>query len=406
MEALDLFCGAGGASTGLAHCGMNVVGIDNHCDALLSHQAAGHDSIMADLTKTAPVCDHVFDFVWASPPCTAFSTAGKGKGRKLGEVLQQMILAEKWTPWSNVDPSVWLILPTMENILRLRPATVVMENVTPTRPVMEKCAEVLGRYGYSTAVENLYGECYGLAQTRRRCFLIASLNVEAKMPVPTHKKYNARNKETLSTGEGKPWVSMAEALGWGTPKRPYYTLAMGSSDSFDTTGGGSWARKGLKDLSEDDSWIPKALDRRATDRNGAVPVVPIDRPSPTMTATSLGQSVMRWVFERPSTTVNGDYRLSSPGRHDPEDSGSQYGKDSVRLELDEAARLQGFPDNYPFQGTRTSTFKQIGNAVPPPLAMVLVYTALGKDWEGPVSEYLEELYSRPTKRINDDKGVG
>ena len=37
----------------------------------------------------------------------------------------------------------------------------------------------------------------------------------------------------------------------------------------------------------------------------------------------------------------------------------------------EAARLQSFPDDYIFYGTKTSIAKQIGNAVPPKLSYFL-----------------------------------
>lgn len=49
--------------------------------------------------------------------------------------------------------------------------------------------------------------------------------------------------------------------------------------------------------------------------------------------------------------------------------------DAVRIAVEEAAVLQGFRVDYPWQGSRSRCILQIGNAVCPPLARLVVEVA-------------------------------
>jgi DNA (cytosine-5)-methyltransferase 1 len=88
-----------------------------------------------------------------------------------------------------------------------------------------------------------------------------------------------------------------------------------------------------------------------------------------------------WTRKRPATTVLADPRISALGARD-RDPGWRPGnkwpsqfKNAVRVSIAEAAALQGFRGDYPWQGSRTRCFLQIGNAVCPPVARLVVVAA-------------------------------
>lgn len=87
-----------------------------------------------------------------------------------------------------------------------------------------------------------------------------------------------------------------------------------------------------------------------------------------------------WTKRRPATTVLADPRISSPRAFRDRKGGSAKERpsqfeDAVRVNVEEAAVLQGFRADYPWQGSRTRCFLQIGNAVCPPVARLVVMAA-------------------------------
>jgi DNA (cytosine-5)-methyltransferase 1 len=66
-------------------------------------------------------------------------------------------------------------------------------------------------------------------------------------------------------------------------------------------------------------------------------------------------------WDRPSVTIRTEFYKPEKGRY-------LHPSENRPITHREAARLQGFPDNYVFEGNRISVGVQIGNAVPPPVA--------------------------------------
>lgn len=96
-----------------------------------------------------------------------------------------------------------------------------------------------------------------------------------------------------------------------------------------------------------------------------------------------GGGTMPEMLDRPSAAVMTTDAKGTRGKHMLDDDGQiksnpDRASDSMwlatgrrRLTVEECAILQGFPNDYPFQGNSTSKYRQVGNAVAPPVAEAL-----------------------------------
>lgn len=317
MTVVDLFAGSGGWDLGARAIGLDPWGIECWAPAIATRRAAVLRTVEGDLAdptilRSWYLGDIPPDGLIASPPCPDWSTAGS-RAKRDGK-----------TGWLVDVPMAWA--------RALTPRWIALEQVPPALEVWEVNADELRAAGYSVWTGILNAANYGVPQTRERAFLLASLDRPALPPEPTH----ARAPEPSLFGpQLKRWVSMADALGIGGGDRPAQTLTAKS--------GGQWH-----------------LNPGKTETQPNRRVRPVDEPAPTI---AFGHDAANWRWDLPATTVTGDPRLSERCSH--RDGGQSTGP---RLTIEQAAILQTFPPDYPWQGSKGDQFKQVGNAVPPLLA--------------------------------------
>jgi DNA (cytosine-5)-methyltransferase 1 len=334
MRFIDAFSGPGGICLGLMRAGFSPAlafdldwpSVRTHTKNIRGHgrcmQADARDVSLRRVRHETGLNVGELDLFAGGPPCQGFSK------QKHGSHLVK-------------DGRNLLVLEYARLVNELKPKFFLLENVavfgqSRGRPYLKMLSETLGDYEF---FPNFYNSAdYGLAQTRKRFIVVGrrkDIRVKFRIPAPTAKKW--RTVGEALDGLPEPPEDFTDHPDWFNHCRPRTSAINIKRFSFVPQGGG-W-----QDIPER---LRLPCHRKISPGDGGG-----------WWSDVYGR--LEWDGQCPTLTCG--FASFTRGR---------YGHPIQNRSLTprEAARLQGFPDEFVFTGTRQEICAQIGNAVPPPLA--------------------------------------
>lgn len=336
---VDLFSGCGGLSHGFEQAGFEcIIGVDHDAPALQTF-AKNHpnatpmkfdlsDSSSIDLIASE-VGNREVKVIVAGPPCQGFSLTGsRNENDKRNKLFYSVFrLAEQ-----------------------IKPKYIVIENVQGIANLYQGRARFailneFKRLGYSSSEKLMFAPDYGVPQIRKRMFFVGRYGETAfSFPHPTH--------------EPKDYITCEEAIG----DLPSLEKNLGSECS-------SYLKKPSSKYQKEMRKGSSRLYNHVGTRHTQVVISVIQQvpeggnyknlPPGVGDSRRFNEAWTRYHSQKPSKTIDTGHR-----------NHFHYKWDRVPTAR-ENARLQSFPDRFVFVGPKTQQYKQIGNAVPPLLGMVL-----------------------------------
>jgi len=385
--AIDLFSGAGGLSVGFQQAGFDVLAandFDNHAAATfrLNHPTTRFlpgpiEGITAgDFLHAAKLRCGELDVLVGGPPCQAFSVYNHQRGMH--------------------DERSGLFRDYLRVVSGLMPRFVVIENVTGIKSIEEgravdEIGEGLSGLGYHVEFDILRAEEYGVPQERRRLFVLGARDSRLiEWPRPTH----TANYDMLAMLGGlKPLVTVAAAIDDLPP--------LSSGEGLEEMGYTAEAQSEYQQLLRAGSeWVFNHIAPQLAPINlERIPYVPQggswrDLPYhllPTgMKLARRSDHTKRYGRlhpDRQASTILTKCDLHWGAYIHPEQNRT--------ITVREAARFQSFPDSFRFLGGRGEQYKQVGNAVPPLLALAVARAVLSMMADEPSPRREHEVESTP-----------
>jgi DNA (cytosine-5)-methyltransferase 1 len=342
FRVLDLFSGCGGLSLGFINAGYEVVlGVDNDIASLKTFQANHKKSKALNLnlfdknaiTDIRNAVGEKIDVIVAGPPCQGFSLTGT---RNFDDKRNRLYLS------------------VIEAVRELKPKAFLIENVPGLArlydgKVKDEIIKRLSELGYNVEMKILLAADYGVPQMRKRVFFVGLKKEFGKFEFP---KPIRNSKNYVST-----WDALSDL--------PSLEKNLGTEESFYDNEPKTLYQQAMRKKTKQ---LYNHVGTKHSDLvKSVISLVPEggnykDLPPGIGNSRKFHVAWTRYHSKEPSSTIDTGHR-----------NHFHYKFDRVPT-VRENARLQSFPDDFIFLGSKTEQNRQVGNAVPPLLGYYL-----GKD---------------------------
>ena len=337
---IDLFSGAGGLSYGFEMAGFNVLlGIDNDEKALETFQKNHQNSeiLCGDITNISfeedikPIIgEQKVDIIVGGPPCQGMSLSG---------------------PRKFDDPRNKLYLSYIRLVREIQPTAFVIENVIGIvslfkGQIKDTIIEEFSKIGYKVQFKVLLASDYGVPQNRKRVIFVGTRNDGFEYPdalgtiITTEMAIS--DLPTLENELGEiemPYVS--------EPQNDYQKRMRKRSHVVLN----HIAAKHSEKVTSTIALVPDGGNYK-------------DLPEELQETRKFNVAWTRFASWKPAPTIDTGHRHHFHYKYNR--------VPTVR----ESARLQSFPDDFIFYGSKTQQFRQVGNAVPPLMAQQIANNLL------------------------------